>query len=89
MEGRADGKVFISASRIADTVQVCVTDNGPGIPRPAREKLFSPFNSSKPEGLGVGLSICRAIVEHHHGNIWLAEHSGGAKFCFTLPAART
>jgi signal transduction histidine kinase len=69
-------------------VEISVADTGPGLPQIVREKLFQPFTTTKPSGMGVGLSICRDIVEGHGGRVWLAEHSGGsADFRFTLPVA--
>jgi two-component system sensor kinase FixL len=69
-------------------VEVSVTDSGPGVPADIRAKLFQPFVTSKPAGMGVGLSICRGIVEAQGGRMWLAENpSGGAAFHFTLPVA--
>ena len=64
---------------------VSVRDNGDGIEESIKEKLFKPFASSKKEGTGIGLSICRSIIEDHHGKIW-AENmpDGGAKFSFSL-----
>jgi two-component system sensor kinase FixL len=66
-----------------------VIDTGPGVAPERMENLFTPFNSSKPDGLGIGLSICRTIVEAHGGRIW-AENlpGGGAAFRFTLPRAQ-
>lgn len=66
--------------------QVSVSDTGPGIPPDVAERLFQPFVTTKPGGMGVGLSICRTIVEAHGGHI--AAHSnpeGGATFAFTIP----
>jgi signal transduction histidine kinase len=61
-----------------------VRDNGKGI-EPARlQSLFEPGNSDKPGGMGVGLSICRAIVEAHGGRLW-AEPGPNGRFCLTLP----
>ncbi len=66
--------------------RVQVSDTGPGISDDMRETLFTPFTTSKKDGMGVGLSICRTIVEAHGGAIW-AEPSlgGGATITFTLP----
>ena len=89
LEGRADGRVTIEARRVGATAEICVADNGPGVPAEIRESLFSPFKSSKAGGLGIGLSICRAIVEQHQGRIWLAEQKRGARFCFSLPFAES
>ena len=69
-------------------VEICVTDSGPGIARDVADQLFQPFMTTKAQGMGVGLSISRTIVEAHGGRIWVeAEPSGGTTFRFTLPAA--
>jgi PAS domain S-box-containing protein len=63
-----------------------IEDNGTGIAEEKLEAIFSPFVTSKPEGLGMGLSICRSIIERHGGKISAANNSpGGAKFSITLP----
>jgi two-component system sensor kinase FixL len=71
-------------------VVIEVEDNGPGIDPAVRPELFSPFVSSKPDGLGIGLSICRTIAESHGGNLDLADaaaegHLAGARFRLRLP----
>jgi signal transduction histidine kinase len=67
-------------------VEVCIQDNGPGISAAIRARLFDPFVSSKETGLGLGLSICRRLVEAHGGTI-RGDNAGeaGAVFAFTLP----
>ena len=69
-------------------VLVSVRDRGGGIPADIQANLFNAFTTSKPDGLGLGLSICRGIVEAYAGRLWL-ESTGaeGSEFCFTLPAA--
>jgi two-component system sensor kinase FixL len=69
-----------------DTIEVSVADNGPGLPAKLNGELFKPFVTTKPQGMGVGLAICRSIVEAHGGKIW-AESSpnDGAIFHFTVP----
>jgi two-component system sensor kinase FixL len=67
-------------------VQIEVEDTGTGIAEEKLEAIFSPFVTSKPEGLGMGLSICRSIIERHGGKISAANNPhGGAKFSITLP----
>jgi PAS domain S-box-containing protein len=68
------------------TVKVAVADSGPGIPVDSSSRLFEPFFTTKKEGMGMGLSIARTIVEAHHGQIWAENNSGvGATFYFTVP----
>jgi C4-dicarboxylate-specific signal transduction histidine kinase len=70
------------------TILVDVQDNGSGIPPDKLESIFEPFVTSKPDGLGMGLSICRSIIERHGGTLRAANNpDGGATFSITLPAA--
>ncbi len=70
-------------------VQVTIADHGPGIPDNQLEHLFTPFFSTKTEGLGLGLNICRTIVEAHGGHISVGHRpGGGAVFTLTLPLAQ-
>jgi PAS domain S-box-containing protein len=71
----------------SDFVVVSIRDHGPGIPAERLESIFEPFHSTKPNGLGMGLSICRRIVENHGGRIEARNHEdGGASFRISLPA---
>lgn len=71
-----------------DRVMISVADTGPGISPAVADRLFQPFVSTKADGMGVGLSICRTIVEAHGGRIWAERNPvGGAIFAFTLPLA--
>jgi two-component system sensor kinase FixL len=64
---------------------VSVSDTGQGISEEMKGQLFQPFVTTKPDGLGVGLSICRTIVEAHSGRIWAEPNPGGGTiFNFTL-----
>ena len=67
-------------------IEVCVEDNGPGMPSQVVDRLFDPFVTTKPEGMGMGLSITRSIVEAHGGQFWInTDVSSGVSFHFTLP----
>jgi two-component system sensor kinase FixL len=69
-------------------VEIAVTDTGPGLPADIAAHLFEPFRTTKPNGMGVGLAICRSIVEAHGGHIWAEPNPlGGTIFRLTLPAA--
>jgi signal transduction histidine kinase len=83
------GSVLIQANRAnVDFVEIRVTDNGPGFSPSLLESAFLPLSSSKAEGLGVGLPLCRSIIEAHGGQIWLASSTEGATVRFTLPIAK-
>ncbi|WP_326914375.1 PAS domain-containing sensor histidine kinase [Sphingopyxis chilensis] len=70
-------------------VRVIVADTGPGVDAQIAEQLFTAFTSTKSEGMGLGLSICRTIVEAHGGRIWMEpREGGGTEFHFTLVSAK-
>jgi signal transduction histidine kinase len=82
-------EIEIAAQRQGDFWRITVRDNGPGIPAESLERVFRPFDRAAvtSQGAGLGLAICRAIVERHGGRIWAeSEPSGGASFIFNLPA---
>jgi signal transduction histidine kinase len=70
------------------SVRVSATDGGPGIPADVLPRVFQPFFTTKATGMGLGLAVCRSIIQAHGGQLW-AENAatGGATFSFTLPAA--
>ena len=80
-------RLRISTARVeSDRVRVSVHDSGPGLSAALLDRIFAPFYSTKPDGLGMGLSICRSIVEAHDGRLWAgADEPGGAVFHFTIP----
>lgn len=72
----------------AAAVAVAVRDTGTGIAPECRAHVFEPFHSTKAQGMGLGLALCRSIVESHGGRLWAeANPSGGETFWFTLPVA--
>lgn len=74
----------VAVSLQDNQIEVAVTDHGHGLLDP--ERLFEPFFSTKSEGLGMGLNICRTIIESHHGRLWAnSPPEGGTTFRFTLP----
>jgi PAS domain S-box-containing protein len=87
--GSSGRELLISTSASGpDEVLVSVCDTGPGIPPEDLGRLFDSFYTTKPGGMGMGLSICRSIVEGHGGRIWATANDPlGAAFHFTLPAA--
>ncbi|HEY0626994.1 MAG TPA: ATP-binding protein [Allosphingosinicella sp.] len=85
MQDAPKREVIISTKLLPEKkVEICVADTGPGIQPDQVDQLFSPFETDKVEGLGLGLSICRTIVEAHGGRIRLVNGEEGARFCFTL-----
>jgi two-component system sensor kinase FixL len=84
---KGPAKVEVSAARAgSESVILAVEDDGPGIPADRRETVFKPFVTSKEGGTGLGLPICRKIVEEHGGTIVVeAGRSGGARFVIRLP----
>ena len=72
----------------ADWVEFAVVDAGPGIPPDVAQRLFTPFFTTRSEGMGLGLSLCRTVVEQHGGALDFDTGSGGTRFRFTLRSAR-
>ncbi|MBA3678487.1 MAG: PAS domain S-box protein [Sphingosinicella sp.] len=80
-----DPFIKILATGEGSFVEISVSDSGSGVPEEIRTDIFSPFKSTRGNGLGIGLSICRTIVEQHGGRIWLDETGGPTTFKFTVP----
>ena len=86
---RAERRVTISTAPDDNFAEVSVSDAGPGIGRDKLKEVFEPFSSTKPQGMGMGLSIARTIVENHDGLIWAENKIGeGAVFRLRLPLSR-
>jgi PAS domain S-box-containing protein len=90
MSGMGEGprELLISTAKThSEGVLVAVRDSGPGLAPESIDRLFESFYTTKPGGLGMGLSICRSIIEAHHGRLWATANTPhGAIFQFTLPA---
>jgi len=85
MEGQANAEICVNAVSRDGYLEISVTDNGPGLSPEIATRLFEPFVSTKEKGMGVGLSICRAIIESHGGRLWATSGpEGGVTFSFTL-----
>ena len=91
--GSSRGAIVIEAGRPdgeadGDFVKIAVVDSGPGFSRDYIEHGILPLSSSKADGLGIGLPLCKTIVEAHGGRLWLDPGSRGASVRFTLPVAK-
>jgi len=84
-----DRVISIRTSRVEKFAELSVSDCGPGIPEDKIKEIFEPFFTSKAEGMGMGLSIARTIVEAHNGRIWAENEPGGATFRIKLPLEGT
>lgn len=85
-EGKRD-LLISTATAVPDGVLIAVVDSGPGLPPAGPDRLFDAFYTTKPNGLGMGLSICRSIIEAQGGRMWASANAPrGAVFQFTLPA---
>ncbi|MET0348590.1 MAG: sensor histidine kinase, partial [Rhizobacter sp.] len=82
------GEVVVHLSRSRGQVVSTVADTGPGIPPDRLESIFGSFVTTKPSGMGMGLSISRSLIETHGGRLWAENQaSGGASLRFTLAIA--
>ncbi|MEF8769124.1 PAS domain-containing sensor histidine kinase [Candidatus Accumulibacter contiguus] len=82
-------RLTIKLGQLENHMEIRVIDRGPGIPPEMEEKLFTPLFSTKADGMGMGLNICRSIIEFHHGRLWVESNpEGGSIFVMTLPIGR-
>ena len=90
-ESQASRRIITIEAKVADAdfVEIRVADTGPGFARPFLENAFVPLASTKAEGLGIGLSLCKSIIEAHGGFLRLESSPQGAVVRFTLPIAKT
>ncbi len=88
MAGATRRELSVSTSSADGNVIVTIADSGPGLSPEIAGQLFAPFKTTKPDGMGVGLSICQTIIAAHGGNLWLdPSATSGATFRFKLPIA--
>lgn len=81
-----NNQVIIETTQSENYLVVDVRDNGPGIPEAFKDKILKAYFTTKCKGTGIGLGICRSLIEEHGGELHLKEHPGkGAWFTFTLP----
>ncbi|HTL59127.1 MAG TPA: ATP-binding protein [Candidatus Limnocylindrales bacterium] len=87
-QGAASRRLYVATSCVEPTtVQASIRDSGPGIPAEQLPCLFEPFFTTKITGMGMGLAICRAIIEAHEGRLWVKNNPDcGATFYLALPA---
>jgi signal transduction histidine kinase len=86
VEDRERQLVITTHNIDSDQVKVTVEDSGTGLDPNTMTRIFEPFYTTKSGGMGMGLSICRSIVQHHGGRLWAAVNEGpGTSFHFTLP----
>ena len=79
-------QLTITSTADVTGVAVAVEDSGIGVDEQALERIFEPFYSNKPQGMGIGLAISRSIIEAHGGRLWAVNKAPGASFRFRLPA---
>ncbi len=85
-EAHGKGKLYIKAQVAGEIIRITFDDDGPGIPQHNLKNIFAPFFSTKEAGLGLGLTICCAILEGHGGSIYAMNRPGqGATFVVELP----
>jgi two-component system sensor kinase FixL len=89
MQGQPKRKLAVATRPTnGGMLEISVADRGPGLSSEVRAKLFQPFVTTKPTGMGIGLSVCHAIVQTHGGRLWVEDNPGGGTvFKFTVRRA--
>jgi two-component system, LuxR family, sensor kinase FixL len=79
---------ILTSTGVEGSIEVAVSDTGPGLSEDVASRLFQPFVTTKEKGMGIGLTICQSIVEAHHGRLWATpKDEGGVEFRVRLPIA--
>jgi len=77
-----------TSTKVEGSIEIAVSDTGPGLSAEVASRLFQPFVTTKEKGMGIGLTICQSIVEAHNGRLWATPNDdGGVEFRFRLPIA--
>ena len=84
--GSGHTNILLHGHRFGDSVHLCVTDDGPGIPEALRARVFEPFFTTRPQGTGLGLSVVKAVATAHGGEVSVATSGRGTCFTIQLPA---
>jgi signal transduction histidine kinase len=88
IEDRPRELLIATALDQADRICLSVKDTGVGFGAEGAKKVFEPFYTTKSDGMGIGLSVSRSIIEAHGGNLWVSQNDGpGVTFAFSLPSA--
>ena len=93
LEAMADSEqknegLWVKGLNLGSNIQISVRDRGVGLAEGAEDELFNPFYTTKTNGMGIGLSVCKSIIKDHKGHIgYRRESSGGTTFWFELPVA--
>ena len=85
--GKGCAEILLHAHRSGDSIHLCVTDDGPGVPADVRPQLFVPFFTTRPQGTGLGLAVVKAVAEAHDGEVSVATSRTGTVFTIRLPAS--
>lgn len=83
--GDGNANILLHASRVADSIHLCVTDDGPGVADEVRSRLFDAFFTTRPQGTGLGLAVVKAVAEAHGGDVFLTTSELGTCFTIRLP----
>ena len=78
--------ILLHAHRFGDSIHLCVSDDGPGVPDGALPRLFEPFFTTRPQGTGLGLSVVKAVAEAHGGDVAVNTSDLGTSFTIMFPA---
>lgn len=89
LEGRSDRRIDLDVEVDGEQVLIRVSDNGPGVAERVRKRLFEPWQTTRPQGSGLGLALCRKYLEEMGGTITLLEGGEGARFEIRLPGVTT